>query len=47
MGYMTCRWHPKCLSCSQKKDEQLFDSYDTQISEDEILERQPGEKGVI
>lgn len=46
-GYMTCRWHPKCLGWSQIKDEQLFDSYDKQSSENEVLERLSEEKSVI
>lgn len=39
-GYMTPRWHPKCLSCSPPKDEQLFDTYDMENSENEVLETQ-------
>ena len=45
--YLTHRSLLKCLSCSKIRDELLFDSYDMQISENQVLERKKKKKSVI
>lgn len=35
------------LAANKKSNKQLIDTYEPQISENRILERQPGEKGVF
>lgn len=45
--YLTHRSLLKCLSCSKIRDELFFDSYDMQISENQVLERRSEEKSVI